>query len=75
MYGPTYDNRAFQHEQTRPPPYDQRGIYPQLQQEPPTYVAFAPQTIDTHQTSTPGIPNCNKKPKKGNIGLCWSDTA
>lgn len=74
MYGPTYDNRGFQHEQTRPPPYDQRGIYPQLPQEPPNYVAFAPQTINTHQTSTPGIPNRTTH-KKGNIGLRLSDTA
>lgn len=52
-HGSIYDNVGFQHEERRP----QQGIYPSLPQETPRYVAFTPQTINTHHTTTPGAPH------------------
>ncbi|CAJ1064567.1 transmembrane protease serine 2 [Xyrichtys novacula] len=55
---PTYDNIGFQHEEVRPPPYNQQqGIYPTMPQGTPSYVAVTPSpVINTHQTVTPAIP-------------------
>lgn len=56
---PTYDNVGYQHEESRPPPYNQqhRGIYPSLPQQTPTYVTVTPApVINTHYTGRPGAP-------------------
>ncbi|XP_062416331.1 transmembrane protease serine 2-like [Pungitius pungitius] len=58
-YGPTYDNIGFRHEEGRPPPTaPQQGIYPNLPQATPSYIAVPPKTINTHHTVAPG-PNPN----------------
>uniref|UniRef100_A0A3Q1H8D4 Transmembrane serine protease 2 n=1 Tax=Anabas testudineus TaxID=64144 RepID=A0A3Q1H8D4_ANATE len=54
---PVYVNMGFQHNEGRPPPYTpQQGLYPSLPQEPPSYVAVAPPTINTHYTVAAGTP-------------------
>ncbi|CAB1442601.1 unnamed protein product [Pleuronectes platessa] len=52
---PVYDNRGFQHEESRPPPYSpQNAMYPALPQQTPSYVAttLGP-SINTHHTVPP----------------------
>ncbi|XP_057677938.1 transmembrane protease serine 2 isoform X1 [Corythoichthys intestinalis] len=54
---PTYDNIGFQNEEGRPPPYaPQHGLYPSIPQATPSYVAFAPNPINTHHSTAPAIP-------------------
>ncbi|XP_040906700.1 transmembrane protease serine 2 [Toxotes jaculatrix] len=66
-----YDNRGFQHDDGRPPPYNpQKGMYPSLPQETPTYVAMTPKTINTHHTVTPGTPH-NIGQKRGIKKCQW----
>ncbi|XP_034462641.1 transmembrane protease serine 2 isoform X2 [Hippoglossus hippoglossus] len=63
---PVYDNRGFQHGETRPPPFSpQNAMYPALPQETPTYVAttFGP-SINTHHTTPPEMPH-NTGQRKG----------
>ncbi|XP_037126460.1 transmembrane protease serine 2 [Syngnathus acus] len=61
--GPTYDNMGFQHEKGRPPPFaPQQGLYPSL--PTPTYVAFAPKPINTHQSTTPATPPVTTETKE-----------
>ncbi|XP_026183445.1 transmembrane protease serine 2 isoform X2 [Mastacembelus armatus] len=62
--GAIYENRGFQQNEERPSPYMvQQGIYPNLPQHIPNYVAMSPQ-INTHHTVTPGIPHTTGQ-KKG----------
>ncbi|XP_019750870.1 transmembrane protease serine 2 [Hippocampus comes] len=69
--GPTYDNIGFQHEESRPPPFaPQQGIYPTLPEPTPSYVAFAPIPINTHQTTTPAAPQ-NTTENKGRTRCAW----
>lgn len=53
---PSYDNIGFQHEEERRPPSyaPQPGLYPQLPQATPSYVAVTSNTINTHHTVIPG---------------------
>ncbi|KAM9348167.1 transmembrane protease serine 2 isoform 1-T2 [Symphorus nematophorus] len=68
---PVYDNRGFQQEEGRPPPYSElQGAYPYLPHETPSYVAVAPQTINTHHTVTPGTPH-NTRQKTGTNTCQW----
>ncbi|XP_051257255.1 transmembrane protease serine 2 isoform X1 [Dicentrarchus labrax] len=68
---PIYDNMGFQQEEGRSPPFaPQQGIYPTLPQETPSYVAVAPQTINTHHTATPGMPH-NTGQRKGIKTCHW----
>ncbi|XP_008330469.1 transmembrane protease serine 2 [Cynoglossus semilaevis] len=52
--GLTYDNRGFQHDDGRPPPYNpQAQIYPSLPAHSQNCGAATSEPINTHQTATP----------------------
>ncbi|XP_061558471.1 transmembrane protease serine 2 isoform X2 [Phycodurus eques] len=71
LNGATSENRGFQLQENRPPPYaPQQEIYPSLPQATPSYVAFAPKPVNTHQTTATAVPQ-NTAEKKGIKRCPW----
>ncbi|XP_072302851.1 transmembrane protease serine 2 [Eucyclogobius newberryi] len=59
---PVYDNSGFRHDEERPPPYaPAQRLYPSIPHTTPQYVPSNPYAINTHQTTTPEVPQIQRK--------------
>ncbi|KAG7516369.1 hypothetical protein JOB18_030087 [Solea senegalensis] len=70
-----YDNKGFQHDNGRPPPYNQEGqqqIYPPLFQETPNYVAVTSAPVNTQFTTAPSPLPPTIGQKQGKKKCPWS---